>query len=59
MQVFACISQTRQARTLLDQADPSTARQALTAVADALRPYQAPDGVLLDGAAWLVTASRP
>ena len=47
------------ARTLLDQAEPSTARRALEAVADALHPYQTPGGVLLDGAAWLVTATRP
>jgi SAM-dependent methyltransferase len=44
------------ARTLLDQVDPGIARQALTAVRDALQPYEQPDGVALTGAAWLVTA---
>ena len=53
------IAGTGLARTLLDQADPSTARRALEAVADTLRPYETPGGVLLDGAAWLVTATRP
>jgi SAM-dependent methyltransferase len=47
------------ARTLLDQVDPDTAQLALTAVRDALRPHQTPNGVTLTGAAWLVTAHRP
>jgi SAM-dependent methyltransferase len=47
------------ARTLLATVDPDTAQQALTAVRDALQPYQQPDGLSLDGAAWLVTALRP
>jgi SAM-dependent methyltransferase len=53
------IAGTGLARTLLDQAGASTARRALQAVTDALHPYQTPGGVLLDGAAWLVTATRP
>lgn len=53
------IAGTRLARTLLDQVDSSTAQRALEAVADALHSYQTPDGVMLDGAAWLVTATRP
>jgi hypothetical protein len=47
------------ARTLLDGIDISIAQRALEAVSEALRPYETPAGILLDGAAWLVTATRP
>lgn len=43
-------------RALLDGADPDTATRAIQAVTEALRPYQQPGGVLLNGAAWLATA---
>ena len=46
------------ARALLESVDPTMAQRALDAVRDALRPYERPDGVHLDGAAWLVTAHR-
>jgi hypothetical protein len=55
----AFIKGTGMARTLLAPVDPATATRALDAVADALRPYEQPDGVWLGGAAWLVTATRP
>lgn len=44
------------ARGLLESVDATTAAQALDAVADAVRPYERPDGLALGGAAWLVTA---
>jgi SAM-dependent methyltransferase len=47
------------ARTLLDGIDASTAQRVLEAVGEALRPYETPAGTLLDGAAWLVTATGP
>ena len=53
------IAGTGMARGLLDGADPDAAARALDAVADALRPYETPAGVQLDGAAWVVTATRP
>jgi SAM-dependent methyltransferase len=53
------LSGTALARTLLDPVDPGTAARALDAVRDALRPYERPDGLTLDGAAWLVAARRP
>lgn len=53
------IAGTGMARELFDGVDTATATRALEAVADALPPYESPGGVLLDGAAWLVTATRP
>lgn len=51
------LSGTGVARNLLDKVDPDTAERALTAVRDALHPYEHPHGVTLTGAAWLVTGS--
>jgi SAM-dependent methyltransferase len=53
------IAGTGLARSLLDPVDPATAAKALDAMRDALRPYERPDGLALDGAAWLVAARRP
>lgn len=44
------------ARSLLDPVDPETAATALDAVREALRPHERPDGLALEGAAWLVAA---
>lgn len=57
--VLTFITGTDLARRLLDPLDPATAAKALDAVRDALRPHERPDGLALDGAAWLVTARRP
>ncbi len=43
-------------RERLADADEVTARMAIDSVRAALRPYQSTDGVVLAGAAWLVTA---
>jgi SAM-dependent methyltransferase len=45
-------------RALLDSADDESVGPALAAVTDALRPHEKPEGVYLNGAAWLVTARR-
>lgn len=50
---------TGMARAMLSEASVEDADRALAAVADALRPHEAPAGVHLGGAAWLVTATRP
>lgn len=54
----AFIRGTDMARGLLESVDAATAARALDAVADAVRPYERPDGLALGGAAWLVTARR-
>ncbi|SCL24563.1 Methyltransferase domain-containing protein [Micromonospora rhizosphaerae] len=46
-------------RHQLDRVDPATADRARAALAEALRPYEQPDGVRLRGTAWLVSARRP
>jgi SAM-dependent methyltransferase len=46
------------ARTMLGDADKSTAAKALAALREALTSYETPDGVFLGSAAWLVTARR-
>jgi hypothetical protein len=43
----------------LGAADPTAQTRALHALMAALRPFEQPDGVLLRGAYWLVTAVRP
>ena len=48
---------TGMARALLGQADQATATRALDAVTEALRAHEAPEGLYLSGAAWLVVAS--
>lgn len=47
------------ARFMLSQADRATAGRAREAVVAALRAYEGPGGVVLRGAAWVVTATRP
>jgi SAM-dependent methyltransferase len=47
------------ARRLLDDADAETERRAVDAVRGALRLHEAPGGIWLDSAAWVVTAVRP
>jgi SAM-dependent methyltransferase len=46
-------------RDTLEGADQTTAARFLDALTAALRPYEAPEGVRLRGAAWLVRATRP
>jgi SAM-dependent methyltransferase len=46
------------AAALFAQLDADTAAGAKAALRSALKPYEAPEGVLFDAAAWLVTASR-
>ncbi|WP_042405232.1 class I SAM-dependent methyltransferase [Streptacidiphilus carbonis] len=45
-------------RYLVEQAGEDSAAGVRAALTDALRPHQQPDGVLLDGVAWLLTAVR-
>jgi SAM-dependent methyltransferase len=52
------LSGTGLARGLLESVEPAGAQRALDAVRDALRRYEAPDGLHLGGAAWLVIAGR-
>jgi SAM-dependent methyltransferase len=52
------LSGTGLARGLLESVEPAVAHRALDAVRDALRRYEAPDGLHLGGAAWLVIARR-
>lgn len=47
------------ARAMLADADEATVAKATDALRTALRPYETPDGVLVESAAWLVTAQRP
>lgn len=47
------------ARRLLDDADAETEGRAVDAVRGALRSHEAPEGIWLDSAAWLVSATRP
>jgi SAM-dependent methyltransferase len=47
------------AAALFARLDTETAAGAESALRSALLHYEAPDGVLFDSAAWLVTASRP
>lgn len=50
---------TELAATLFKDVDASTAEAAWSAIADALRPHERDEGVVLQGSAWLVTAKRP
>jgi hypothetical protein len=43
-------------RRLVEGKDPETVRAGTEAALEALRPYATPDGVVLSGANWLVTA---
>jgi hypothetical protein len=55
---MAFLRGTSMARILLDKADGAVATRALDAVTEALRAHEAPEGLYLNGAAWLVTASN-
>lgn len=57
--VLDFVRDTALARELLSDADEATTRKAFEAIRAALAPHQSPEGVLLGGAAWLVTARRP
>lgn len=45
-------------RRLVEGQDPEAVRAGTEAVLEALRPYAKPEGVVLGGASWLVTARR-
>jgi SAM-dependent methyltransferase len=47
------------AQAILADADEATVTKAAVALRTALLPYETPDGVLIESAAWLVTARRP
>jgi SAM-dependent methyltransferase len=55
---FAFAREIGMARALVRDLDGATVARALGALADALASHETPDGVLLDSAAWLVTARR-
>jgi SAM-dependent methyltransferase len=46
-------------RRLVEGKDPETVQAGTEAALEALRPYAAPEGVVLRGASWLVTAHKP
>jgi hypothetical protein len=50
---------TEMAAVLMAGVSDDVAVAAWEAVREALAPYAEPDGVVLSGAAWIVTASRP
>jgi SAM-dependent methyltransferase len=50
---------TDMAQTLMADASEEVAAAAWEAVRAALAPYAGPEGVVLSGAAWIVTATRP
>jgi SAM-dependent methyltransferase len=56
--VLEFLRNSEMARTLFDDVDDDTAAKAWAAVADALASHETPDGIVLGGAAWLVTARR-
>jgi SAM-dependent methyltransferase len=58
-EVVDFIQRTDMAQTLMKDVDDDTASAAWAAVSEALGPYASPEGVTLNGAAWLVQACRP
>lgn len=46
-------------RVILERYPAETAERAVGALAEALVPYETPDGVLVESATWLVTARKP
>jgi hypothetical protein len=46
-------------RSVLERNPELTPESARDILVNALRPYECPDGVLIPGAHWLVTAVRP
>ena len=57
--VVQFMQRTDMAQMLMKDVDDDTASAAWAAVSDALGPYASPNGVTLNGAAWLVQARRP
>lgn len=55
----AFLQGTDMAATLMKDVDEETKARAWAAVREAVAAYETPDGVLLEGAAWLVTAHVP
>jgi hypothetical protein len=45
-------------RRLVEGKDPGAAQAGTEATLEALWPYATPEGVVLDGASWLVTAHK-
>lgn len=57
--VMDFMTHTGMGRVLLADAGPDDRARAVAAAVDALRPFESPDGVMLDGSAWVVTATNP
>jgi SAM-dependent methyltransferase len=57
-EVLRFLGNSEMARTLFDGVDDDVADRAWAAVADALAAHETRDGIVLGGAAWLVTARR-
>ena len=55
----AFMQRTDMAAVLMAGVSEDVAVAAWEAVREALAPYAEPDGVVLSGAAWIVTANRP
>jgi SAM-dependent methyltransferase len=55
----AFMQRTDLAKTLFENVEEDVAAKAWAAIREALQPYESPAGVVLNGAAWLVTAHRP
>jgi SAM-dependent methyltransferase len=55
---MAFLRETSMARVLLGKADQAATTRALDAVTEALRAHEAPEGLYLDGAAWLVATNN-
>jgi len=45
-------------RRLVEDKDPEAVKAGTEAALEALRPHATPEGVVLDGAYWLVTARK-
>ncbi|HEX9969679.1 MAG TPA: methyltransferase domain-containing protein [Acidimicrobiales bacterium] len=58
-ETVAFLRRTDIAAGLMKDVDEETADRAWNAIAEALEPHAGPDAVVLNGAAWLVTATRP
>ncbi|HEX2038461.1 MAG TPA: methyltransferase domain-containing protein [Acidimicrobiales bacterium] len=58
-EALAFMRGTDMASTLFENVDDATAAKAWDAIREALLPYETPDGLVMHGAAWLVTARRP
>jgi SAM-dependent methyltransferase len=55
---IAFLLRTGMARAMLEDAPPDVVTRATAAAREALEPYVTPDGVLIGGAAWIVSAAR-